>query len=197
MTCFVHMEGWNELEQRQEIKLAARFRPYVARRESGAARALTREIVSVGIPFGAQTPSIRPRVRTRDSSGPLLNTWEKNDNNRGQSQCETAYYSHPISASGGRDTTTYMVDEDNTRRYKTHTTLDRWLRALKLLVTIGLFKTRFKCFKRVANIKKPFLNVSNTLQIFKTRFKCLALPCIRNALLIPEKNTIRGKYQSP
>ena len=40
-----------------------------------------------------------------------------------------------------------------------------------------MLKTRFKCFKRIADIQ-------NTLRM-------LAPPCIRNALLIPEKNTMR------
>ena len=50
VTSSVPLEGRDELKQSREIKLAARSRPYVARRESGAVRALTREIVCVGIP---------------------------------------------------------------------------------------------------------------------------------------------------
>ncbi len=50
VTCSAPLEGRYELEQSQEIKLAARSRPYVVRRESGVVRALVREIVSVGIP---------------------------------------------------------------------------------------------------------------------------------------------------
>ncbi len=36
MTCSVPLEGWDELEQSREIKLAAHSRSYGARRESGA-----------------------------------------------------------------------------------------------------------------------------------------------------------------
>ncbi len=50
MTCRVPLEGRDELEQSQEIKLAARSWLYVTRRESGVVRALVREIDSVGIP---------------------------------------------------------------------------------------------------------------------------------------------------
>ncbi len=51
-TCCAPLEGWDELEQSQEIKLAARSRPYVTRQESWEVWALVRERerVSVRIP---------------------------------------------------------------------------------------------------------------------------------------------------
>ncbi len=78
VTCSVPLEGQEELEQSPEIKFAACCRLYGALKRGWRwFRTLTREIGSVRIPQGAQIPRLQLRVRPRDCSAPLLNTWEK------------------------------------------------------------------------------------------------------------------------
>ncbi len=55
------------------------------------------------------------------------------------------FIKHLISALGGRDTTTYTVDEDMTRDIiRSHTRLYQWLRALKLLVDGSLMAVKLR-----------------------------------------------------
>ena len=87
--CAVTLEGQDELEQSQEIKLHAlgRMLPDKSRRRFRPL--LTREIVSE-YPRGLRHQASGREFKLESSSGPLLNNWEKNDNKTDRSQCEMA-----------------------------------------------------------------------------------------------------------
>ncbi len=79
-----------------------------------------------------RVPRIRLRVRTRDSSGPLLNIWEKKWQQRDRSHWETTLLSTPDLCLGRqRHHHVHGRGRHDNRHLQLQTRLVQWLRALK------------------------------------------------------------------
>ncbi len=135
--CSVPLEGRDKLEQSltQEIKLAARSRPYVARVWVVRAFMTMRDIVSVG----------DSDTLGENSPGPLQNTWQKSNGKKDRSLCKTALLITPDFCLGRqRPHHIHGRWRYGTRCYTKHTMLHQWLKALKLLDTVGLWPQSYK-----------------------------------------------------